>query len=308
VLSQRRPQFCDEFLGDKNLSIAMRQIAMKSIGPDVRDNWDTHWKAYAGVASENPAQKYRHRTIIRLLKKYVGGQAGQGMRVLDIGSGQGDLAAALHTALPGLECVGFELSQAGVTLSRLKVPDATFLVGDLYRPDEEMSRFELWATHAICSEVLEHLDDPIVFLRNARRYLRHNAVIIVTVPGGTMSAFDCHIGHRRHFGQEDLRDLLTKSGFEVREIFRAGFPFFNLYRLLVIARGAKLAKDVKEGNQRFSSLLARWTMQLFNVLFSWNWLDTPWGWQLIGIAQNISEIPIGVSPRGLYLEKGDPCR
>jgi len=35
------------------------------------------------------------------------------------------------------------------------------------------------------------------------------------VPGGPMSAFDRHVGHRRHFSAAALRQLLVNSGFEV---------------------------------------------------------------------------------------------
>jgi hypothetical protein len=97
-----------------------------------------------------------------------------------------------------------------------------------------------------------------------------------------MSAFDRHIGHRRHFTPELLRDVLVQAGFDVERTWRAGFPFFNLYRLLVILRGRRLAEDVSGG---VSSRLADTTMSAFRVLFRLN-LDKPaWGWQIVGIAR-----------------------
>jgi len=85
------------------------------------------------------------------------------------------------------------------------------------------------ATHAIASEVLEHLDDPVTLLRNGMAYMAPGCRVIVTVPGGPISAFHRHIGHRRHYTPVLLRDLLTAAGFEVEVSTGIGFPFFNLY-------------------------------------------------------------------------------
>ena len=75
-------------------------------------------------------------------------------------------------------------------------------------------------------------------------YLARGCRVVVTVPGGPMSAFDRSIGHRRHFTPDSLSQILRESGFRVESAQRAGFPFFNLYRLVVIARGEAVTHDV----------------------------------------------------------------
>ena len=52
-------------------------------------------------------------------------------RVLDIGSGQGDLLAAMRPHWPTAELAGIELSAEGVRRSQVKVPDARFVQLDL---------------------------------------------------------------------------------------------------------------------------------------------------------------------------------
>src|SRR6185437_3453056 len=134
---------------------------------------------------------------------------------------------------------------------------------------------------AICSEVLEHLDKPLLFLQNASRLFKKNGKLIVTVPDGYRSAYDHHIGHRRHFKSKEIKQLLEKAGFEVDIILTAGFPFFNLYKLLVILRGKKLIMDIK---QKTLSYGARCMMFIFYWLFKMNVSWSPWGWQLIVVA------------------------
>ncbi len=240
------------------------------------DNWDKHWDRYAASASRNPAQVMRHALIARLLRREGGPR-----RLFDIGSGQGDMLAKLRPRFPNAEFLGAELSASGVEISQRKVPDATFLVADLFQPPAELERFRGWATDAVCSEVLEHVDDPAAFLRAARPYLADDARLIVTVPGGPMSAFDKHIGHRQHFTKKSLTRVMEAGGFNVHRVLRAGFPFFNLYRGVVISRGDKLANEVEAGS---GSFLADLAMSVFSLLFQFNLTDSPFGWQMVAVA------------------------
>lgn len=250
-----------------------------------QDDWDSHWDQYAESAAENPAQQMRHQIIARLLRD----DAGQGaMRIFDLGSGQGDLVQMLAPLLPGAQFVGAELSASGVAISQRKVPGATFLVADIFQPPAALEQFSGWGTHAVCSEVLEHVDDPVAFLKCARRYLAPNARLIVTVPGGPMSAFDRHIGHRQHFNRAKIRAILEESGYSMERTHLAGFPFFNLYRLAVIARGERLARDVETKATGASSGAAGIAMKLFRVLFHANLLDSPFGWQVVATARKVS--------------------
>jgi hypothetical protein len=98
-----------------------------------------------------------------------------------------------------------------------------------------------------------------------------------------MSAFDKHIGHRRHFTPGALRTTLDEAGLRVTSLSSAGFPFFNLYRLSVIARGKKLIRDMS--GERELPLSARAAIQLFSFLFRLNRVDTALGWQLVATAE-----------------------
>ena len=242
------------------------------------DDWDRHWSDYAESAASNPAQAYRRRLVLRLLASNDGTPA----RVLDIGSGTGDLAAEIRDAFPAAELVGLDVSAAAVEYAARKVPAATFLQRDLVSGSEPEPNHRGWATHAVCSEVLEHVEDPEAFLANARSYLAPGCRLIVTVPGGPMSAFDRHIGHRRHFTAKSMRALLERAGFVVERSTGAGFPFFNLYRLTVLLRGERLVDDVARGAGRWP---ARLVMRIFGVLFRLNLAHSPWGWQVLAAAR-----------------------
>jgi hypothetical protein len=163
-------------------------------------------------------------------------------RYLDIGSGQGDLAVAVAGRWPAGDITGVELSQRGVDIAARKLPRGRFL----------------------------------------RRWIAPGAHLIVTVPGGPMSAFDRHVGHRRHYTVERLAALLEATGFSVVECGGAGFPLFNLYRRIVIARGERLVADVNATSALPLPALA--AMAVFDRLLAASPTRGRRGWQLYATA------------------------
>ena len=76
--------------------------------------------------------------------------------------------------------------------------------------------------------------------------------------------------------------MLDEAGFETLRAERAGFPFFNAYRLTVRLRGQRLVEDVARGA---GSPPARAVMKVFGALFRLNLPRSPWGWQVVAIAR-----------------------
>jgi SAM-dependent methyltransferase len=246
------------------------------------DDWEGHWSRFAEAAERNPAQAFRRRLVLTLLASHDAPQ-----RYLDIGSGQGDLAVKVAECWPDAEIAGIELSHRGVGIAGRKLPRGRFRQFDLLSGEAPLPGFEGWGTHATCSEVLEHVDEPESFLASVRRWLARGALLVVTVPGGPMSAFDRHVGHRRHYTTEALSSLLEAAGFAVVKCGGAGFPFFNLYRRTVIARGEHLISDVDAA--RGVSFPARAAMAVFDRLLATSPTRGRRGWQLYAAARLSSD-------------------
>lgn len=242
-----------------------------------RDDWDRHWSDYDAALGRNPATKWRHRLLLSSLKLEPGD------RLLDIGAGQGDFARAVRDRHPDVDILGLELSRTGCRMAAAKVPDARFRAVDLLSGAEPEADERGRATHAVCTEVLEHVDNPAALLRAASAWMAPGCRLIVTVPGGPMSAFDRHIGHRRHVTPEAARRMVEAAGLSVSRAEGAGFPFFNLYRIVVIARGRRLIGDVRDGPRELSAL-ARTAMDVFDLLFRLNPSRGRLGWQIVVVA------------------------
>jgi SAM-dependent methyltransferase len=245
--------------------------------PPEADDWDRHWLDFSAASELSPATRYRRRLALQLFRK---DRHNAPMRMLEIGSGMGQFADQFLAQAPQAQFLGLELSRAGVEIASRRVPAARFLQRDLLVPTIVDDALEFGATHALCSDVLEHLDDPRLLLRHAAAYMSRGCKLVVTVPGGWYNAFYSHIGHRRHYTPVQLRDLLETAGFAVEQTYAAGFPFFNLYRMLITLRGQKLIADAA----REPSLPMRALGAIFDALFRLN-LMHPWGWQTVAVAR-----------------------
>ena len=239
-----------------------------AVAPSV-DDWETHWSEYADVAARNPAQAYRRLVIIDTIRSI-----GRPHRLLDIGSGQGDLLGDLRREWPRAELLGVELSAEGIRWATEKVPGARFvqldLLSDAVRPPELVG----WADLATCSEVLEHVERPEVLLAAGAWFVRPGGYVVITVPGGPRTAFDRHIGHRRHF---------TADGLEPVRVSGTGFPFFDLYKLVVLARGDKVIDDGSATTE--PSRLADAVLKGFSLVLRPGLTTSRLGWQLVAIAR-----------------------
>jgi 2-polyprenyl-3-methyl-5-hydroxy-6-metoxy-1,4-benzoquinol methylase len=163
------------------------------------DDWDKHWDDLTHSCRYIPAQGFRRLLVIRWLQRQ---KPTPNDRLVDIGSGQGDLIADLTHLFPTLDLAGSEMSAIGIEQSKVKSPKAHFFQHDLTLPPAPDDPLSGWARWAVCCEVLEHVDEPEKVLAHASQFLAPGARLFITVPGGPISAFDRHIGHRKHFTTE----------------------------------------------------------------------------------------------------------
>lgn len=252
---------------------------------DGRDEWDRHWADLNAVTELNPAQRYRHELLVSLILDLLKSRP-EVRTIIDFGSGQGDFLRMLVPKAEGREIFGLELSRVGVEISQAKIKKAKFFQHNMLLDSPEILQLRGRGQLCVCSEVVEHLDEPQIFLQNLRRYVAPGGLLFVTVPCGPMNAYERSIGHRQHFTSETISSLLRRSGFEVIEILRAGFPFFNLYKIAGTLRGESVRADAEKMGGGGSSGALKLALLIFNVLFKFNISNTPFGWQLVALAKN----------------------
>ncbi len=247
------------------------------------DNWDAHWQELSNdIYFNTPAVKYRWRCIEKLLN--LSATSLPSVNLIDFGCGTGNLLQYFSSRYKGIHLKGTDNSATGLEIARQKLPQAEFFKADLCAADAiNAHSHDGWATHATCSEVLEHLDDPIEFLKNAGKFLSKGATLVISVPGGPMSSFDHRVGHRKHYTTQLLQAELQQAGYQVDKVVAAGFPFHNIYRLAFILRGESIMKDASRHEHGTSAWLTM-IMTAFHYLFKFNCFNSRLGWTVLAKA------------------------
>ena len=209
--------------------------------------------------------------------------------MVDIGSGQGELAVLLAPRSRSLKFVGWSTAQPGWSEHARWRPGQGRVEAHVQpkRPSSTSGPPGIRARLGDRRDLLRGLgarrlagSPPGEFDGVSGARVSHHC----HCPGWPSNPVDRHIGHRTHFTKRSLRDLLDSSGFDVLEVRQAGFPFFNLYKLVVLLRGKALIAELDQGDSSPPSRLAGAVLRIFDLAFRWNLPSSPFGWQLIAVA------------------------
>jgi SAM-dependent methyltransferase len=133
-------------------------------------------------------------------------------RVVEIGSGLGYFTAALRK--DGRDATGVDLSQAAVDAARARF-GPYYHRADVFQPGDFTGTFDV----AVAMEVVEHVEDPVGFLRAIGGWLRPGGRLIVTTPNrdaypdDAVWRTDGPPVHLYWFSEESVRRLLDRAGF-----------------------------------------------------------------------------------------------
>lgn len=171
-------------------------------------------------ASGNPVVQ---ALLGRFLERVVGLAASQRpSRVVDLGCGEGLVAARILERLPSVEYRGIELDPTAADAARQNAPAAEIREGDIRTVAPERA----WADVSLCLEVLEHLEDPAPAVRRIAEWT--TGLAIVSVPwepffrggnllrGKYLEQLGNHPEHVQQFGPRSFRRLLEREFAVVR--------------------------------------------------------------------------------------------
>jgi SAM-dependent methyltransferase len=182
--------------------------------------WGEAWTAQQAVG---PLTHTRYRLILRELDRLD-----PPGRVLDAGCGSGTLLGLLGGRWPRAELHGIELSAHAVAAAPPSLR-ARITQGDVAEvaAGHEPGSFDL----VVCSEVLEHLEDPGAALRALVALLRPGGTADLTVPGGMRhwTRQDDLAGHVQRFEYGAFGLLARDAGLEVVTHYGWGGPLSAMY-------------------------------------------------------------------------------
>lgn len=132
--------------------------------------------------------------------------------LLEIGCGSGFVLQEIGRNYPKAQLTGAEYFEEGLVHARKRVPQAQFEQLDA----TQMSQREVFDVIG-AFDVIEHIKDDCLVLRNLNRALKSGGRLFITVPQHRWlwSTIDEKAGHFRRYSFQELKKKVGEAGFEV---------------------------------------------------------------------------------------------
>lgn len=137
--------------------------------------------------------------------------------ILDLGTADGLMLSKIQSAYPFAECTGIELSMDLIKVNGDR--RITLLQGDVSCLPVSDNTVDV----LVATAVIEHLDDPARFLKEAWRVLKSQGLIILTAPHPfweKIASITGHLKEEQHckvMNIEELAALFKDAGYNVLE-------------------------------------------------------------------------------------------
>ncbi|OGH11074.1 MAG: hypothetical protein A3B38_02715 [Candidatus Levybacteria bacterium RIFCSPLOWO2_01_FULL_36_13] len=180
----------------------------------VTDNYKKH-------NPKNPLQKFLIENFFKVFVNAV--RFYQINSVLDVGCGEGFTMKKLKNAKIGKSWEGVEYLDRAIEIGKKIHPDLKIIQGDIYSLPYKAKSFDL----VVCTEVLEHLENPknalLELIRVSKKY------ILLSVPnepwfmlgnflrGKNLSRFGNDIEHIQHWSSNSFEKFVTLKGVKIIE-------------------------------------------------------------------------------------------
>jgi SAM-dependent methyltransferase len=148
--------------------------------------------------------------------------------LLEVGTGTGQVLEAISSAIPSLQLTASEGSFAGIREAARLLPRA-----ELVQADATSLPYDQEFDIVGAFDVLEHLADDALAMREMARTVRPGGGVVITVPqhAWLWSTLDEYSGHRRRYSRRTLVTLVRDAG--LRPVFVTSFVSLLLPALLL---------------------------------------------------------------------------
>lgn len=142
-----------------------------------------------------------------------------GARVLDYGAAKADTLRKVHAQRPDIKPHVFDVSSDYAEAWQSWVPSEAQRIHAV--PSEWQGQFDAVMSHF----VIEHVPDPVAFVRTISVLLRPGGSLLMSMPDAFSNPGDMTVAdHLNHFSEPSLRHVLSQGGFSLRTIDRTSFP------------------------------------------------------------------------------------
>jgi SAM-dependent methyltransferase len=162
--------------------------------------------------------------------------------VIDIGCGVGSNLGLFRSM--GYRTIGVDAEIYSLELAKKSLPEAMFINGDLFNLPVKSGSIGL----IVATDILEHLDDDTIGIREIHRTLVDGGKAIITVPAfkSLLGVQDIVGMHRRRYGRREFEKKMEAGGLTImRSSYFNSILFFPIFlaRRLIRLLGLRVASE-----------------------------------------------------------------
>jgi SAM-dependent methyltransferase len=168
-----------------------------------------------------------------------------GLKLLEVGCGDGSIALQLSSESVFREYTGLEISSSGISAAReKKIAKSEFIRLDA----EEIEKFDFQCDVTVLCHVVEHLDNPRALITKAKEWSEY---LIIEVPlednRGMSEDYDWNpVGHINKFKTATIRHLIQTCGWSIvhTRIYNPSWAVRTFHSKTIQSNTAWLIKEI----------------------------------------------------------------
>ncbi len=170
----------------------------------------------------NFLQRFWHAGKLRTITKLVSFDP---ETILDVGCASGHFLYDISIIFPNSSCTGVDIYNRAVSYGKKKYHNINFYIGDAHKLPFANKAFDL----VLCTEVLEHVQEPEKVLFELKRVIKKDGSIIIELDSGSMlftiiwfiwKKFRGKVwknSHLHSFNLKNLEKLIILSGLSIKK-------------------------------------------------------------------------------------------
>jgi SAM-dependent methyltransferase len=197
----------------------------------------------------------------RLLKSLLSSlSVPQDSPIIDVGCGVGSNLELLKSV--GLKVIGIDFEIYSLSLAKRRFSTIPFIHGDLLSLPFKTNSIET----IIATDILEHLDDDSIGIKEIHRALKQKGSVILTVPAlKSLWGIQDVVGmHKRRYSRKEFLKKIEEEGFIVLKS-----SYFNFFLFFPIFLGRRLIRllglKIESENKINSPLINFFLRNIFSI-------------------------------------------
>jgi 2-polyprenyl-3-methyl-5-hydroxy-6-metoxy-1,4-benzoquinol methylase len=198
-----------------------------------------------GLLTNSEFHKLRVNYTLTLIKKYLG-SGKNSIKILDVGCGTGIITNLIAEEIKNVEIDAFDIAEQAINQAKINGNSKVkYFVADAIQFNSSGKKYDL----IILNNIYEHIENPIGALKNLKKYLKEEGVLLISTPNrhNTKNLIRNLIGrksaisstHITEYSVNQLKEHMNYVNMNILKIYNPSYKEFILKPLSLLTYFAK---------------------------------------------------------------------